>query len=200
MIKYLITFFLFYWNPLLAQTKDSGACKVEIYLLKNSIQGSDTIRKKDKALIPLKEDLADTPFIKDEEFISYTIIIAKIKDKGRKRYFRYRHRIEVRNPLDARIEQLDLPVKLGKQFALVINGEIIYGGYILWRYGSAVPPYGICASAFENKIHIQCVESGEIPKNKLKDLMDCFRRSKGLFLIKEKYDRHMIMKKKRYRK
>jgi len=107
-------------------------CKIEIYLV-NTIN-ADTTYGKRWHFEPKKEDLADTAFIKDDEITEYTIIGDTI------------HEIQLRDDIAKRLHELGRTPPLFRSysrypywfiyraFAVVVDGEPIYGGWFANRY------------------------------------------------------------------
>lgn len=185
MFKPFLIFFLLLSQISFSQKTDVGDCRIEIYLLKKHYPLYDTVTKKMIPFIPTPEDLEDTAFIKNSELISYTIKKYSIKNKGQKRYTKQDHVAEFQYSLDQRMEQLNLSVKLAKQFALVVNGQIVYGGRFLYKYTS-VSPFGVNAFVNQNEINFQYGFKGQDPRTN-KKILDCLRTTKRLTIINEKY-------------
>jgi hypothetical protein len=111
--------------PAIGQTQDN---KIEFYLLK-SVKPNKTDLKGLRGEFQItREDLANTPFIKDEEILCYLRFNDTIKIKGQL-VIQVRHQIKVRSSVAGSVNKLDMPLCCGRQFAVVLNGEIIYGGY-----------------------------------------------------------------------
>ena len=185
MFKPFLIFFLLLSQISFSQKTDLGDCRIEIYLLKKRYPLYDTVTNKMIPFTPSLKDLEDTAFIKNSELASYTIRKYSIKNKGQKRYTKQDHVAEFQNNLDQRMERLDLSVKLSKQFALVVNGQIIYGGHFLYKYAS-VNPFGVNAFVNQNEINFQYGFKGQDPRTN-KQLLDCLRNTKRLKNINGKY-------------
>jgi len=170
-----------------SQSVDTFSCTIEIYLLKKHIRTYDTVLKKSVPLLPTKEDLQDTPFIKNPEFLLFRIEKLKVKGKGLKRYTRYRCTADMSDSLDFRMEPLNLATKLAAQFAFVVNGKIIYGGYFL-HWTTQMVPHGVCAFASGKRISFQYPLRDDDPRLN-KDLLRCLRNSKRLSRVNEKNGR-----------
>ncbi len=185
MFKPFLIFFLLLSQISFSQKTDVGDCRIEIYLLKKRYPSYDTVTKKMIPFTPTFEDLEDTAFIKNSELVTYTITKYSIKNKGQKRYAKQVHVAEFQYSLDQRMERLNLSVRLAKQFALVVNGQIVYGGHFLNKYVS-VSPFGVNAFVNQNEIAFQYGFKGQDPRTN-KQFLDCLRNTKRLTNIKGKY-------------
>ncbi|MBK8521455.1 MAG: hypothetical protein IPL54_11505 [Chitinophagaceae bacterium] len=185
MFKPFLIFLLLFSQVSFSQTKEMKDCRIEIYLLKKSYPLYDTVTKKMIPFTPTLEDLEDTAFIKNSELVSYAVRKYSIKNKGQKRYRKQDHVAEFQYSLDQRMERLNLSVKLAKQFALVVNGQIVYGGHFLYKNVS-VNPFGVNAFVNQNEINFQYGFKGQDPRTN-KKILDCLRTTKRLTNINEKY-------------
>jgi len=124
-------------------------CKIEFYLLKRVIV-SDSINSAFMVsdFHVTIDDVEDTPFISDNEITSFFIRKDTTNFK-----IRERHHFVVPNTVINRIKELNIPLCCGKQFALLVNGEIVYGGYF-WNLASSFGCNGIGAFAYNNQITI----------------------------------------------
>jgi hypothetical protein len=134
------------------QTKNGQTYKVEIYLLKSVKPNLDTALKLRGSFFANVTDLADTPFIKDNEILGYTFKrdTVKLKDSI---FIDHRQMIEVTSAVTERINNLKIPLCCGRQFALTVNGNIVYTGYF-WNLVSSWGCDGITAFAHDTKIDI----------------------------------------------
>lgn len=126
-------------SSILAQEKKN--CRIDIYLVKNYIDCWDSTTKK---IIPFQvtlQDLEDTAFIKNEEIISYTLTRLRTKFQKNKRITVKFHHFRTSPSLTARIDRLQLSISgCAKQFAIICDGEIIYGGCLNNIRSSWAPP------------------------------------------------------------
>jgi hypothetical protein len=143
---------LFFHNISFGQPDNRQPCKIEFYLLKKFKPGSDTTKKSMANFSVDMNDLADTAFIKDNEIIGYSFKTDTIKYNG-KSMIATRQMFKVVASVTERINKLNLPLCCGRQFALVVNGQIVYAGY-LWNLVSSFGCDGITAFAYDNRIEI----------------------------------------------
>ena len=134
------------------QTENRQTCKVEIYLLKSVKPSLDTSSKLRGPFSANVTDLADTAFIKDHEILGYTFKRDTIKFKD-SIFIDNRQMFEVTSAVTDRINNLKIPLCCGRQFALAVNGNIVYTGY-LWNLVSSWGCDGITAFAHDTKIDI----------------------------------------------
>jgi hypothetical protein len=115
------------------------------------LPGIDTIKKSCNNFFVTKQDLQDTPFIRDEEIRSFSILkdTANAMHKLSKSYV-----FEVLNTAPKKINSLESPLFGGRQFAVVANKKIIYSGYF-WNSKSTLKWNWIMAYANENWIIVQ---------------------------------------------
>lgn len=152
MTRLLTLILLLIFTNAFGQTENVQTCKVEIYLLKSVKLNLDTALKLRGPFSANVTDLADTAFIKDNEILGYTFKkdTVKLKDSF---FFDNRQMIEVTSAVTERINNLKIPLCCGRQFALTVNGNIVYTGYF-WNYVSSWGCYGITAFAQDTKIDI----------------------------------------------
>ena len=133
------------------QTPQKENCKVEIYLLNKVLPGIDTIKKSCNEFFTKKQDLQDTPFIRDEEILSFSIRVdtTNAKLKLSKSYV-----FQVLNTAPKKINSLEIPLFGGRQFAVIANKKIIYSGYF-WNSKSTLKWNWIMAYADENWIIVE---------------------------------------------
>ncbi len=115
MKKYRLTFFVILFLSCL--NGYSQSCKIEFYLLKQPVVSID----KDTQLVTefhvSKDDLFDSPFISNEEVLGFSVKTDKMK-KGKKRE---RHIFHVPDSVTKRINDLQIPLCCGMQFALLAD-------------------------------------------------------------------------------
>jgi hypothetical protein len=128
-MKKLLTFFLLLVQiSVYAQSVGTQSCKVEIYLLKKITGDSSAIKGLRGEFHAELSDLQDTAFIKDAEILSYSV--AKDAHQGSV------HVIKVGKQVVDRVNNVGLPLSSGRQFAIVVNGQIAYTGYF-WNFISS---------------------------------------------------------------
>lgn len=82
MIRLLIFILLFIYNGLFGQTDHLPACKIELYWLKD--QPNVDLGSRVSGVFSITvNNLADTPFIKDQEIIKYVLKSDSVKFQGR---------------------------------------------------------------------------------------------------------------------
>ena len=121
-------------------------CKIEFYLLKKEIPV--VINSMD--FHATRDDLEDTAFITNDEITSFSIKKNTTKDSKTVE----QHFFHVSQEVVERINKLEIPLFPGKQFVLLVDGEIIYGGYF-WNFFSSWGCSGIVAFAIGDKIIIE---------------------------------------------
>jgi len=180
----LIITFLFSVHFSRGQAEQISVCKIEIYLLNKSIKAFDTTRRVVGKFNVKKEDLQDTAFIKDNEIISYTIEKYKLNRKRK-----YWHKILLSGSIDDRIKRLgDIPLCCGIKYALVINDEVAYSGY-LWNPISSFTSTAITSSVHRNEILVtNMYQTKERDPRNNPVLFSCLKKSNRLILEKEKAD------------
>ncbi|MBS1509281.1 MAG: hypothetical protein JST86_00455 [Bacteroidetes bacterium] len=130
-----------------AQQNATNTCKVEIYLLNKKIKAFDSALKIAGSFYPKKEDLQDTPFIKDKEIISYTI---EKRNKAKKRDHTYT--IYLSHSISNKINSIrDISICCGLKFAIVINDSLIFGGYF-WNPISSFTANAVTAYIHDDDI------------------------------------------------
>lgn len=159
-------------------SQDKAGCKVEIYLVKKFIPCWDTITRNVRPFTVTMQDLQDTPFIKNEEIALYSIekrnITICYREKGTKnqKVNGYVHTINTTVSIQERIDSLHVLVSpCGKQFAMVRNGEIIYGGCLNNPLTSWVPPVLILTGS-NNSLNLT---DGVGAPVKNKNLINCLK-------------------------
>ncbi len=158
--------------------QSKSSCRVDIYLVKNRINCWDTTTKKIIPFQVTKEDLQDTPFIKNEEIILHTFRKFRSKvGKGKKVTARL-HSFQTSISVNERIDSLHLSLfGCAKQFAIVCDGEIIYGGCLNNRLSSWVPPT-VVLTGRDNSVSLSFYPSiGDNDPREDKKLFDCLKNS-----------------------
>ena len=136
MIRLLTFFFLFCYSYSFGQIENSQTCRIEFYLLKMVRPNLDTTKNLRGEFLVTKNDLADTAFIKDVEIYSYSILRDTTRSTHRQNIIEEHHKFNVNNATTHRINNLNIPLCCGRQFALVVNGQIAYVGYF-WNLRSS---------------------------------------------------------------
>jgi len=127
----------------------SQSCMIEFYLLKKDIRDFDSTREMAKGFDVKIDDLCDSPFITNSEVLSFYVR----KDKMKKSKVRETHIFTVPDSVTRRINDLQIPLCCGKQFALVVDNVIVYTGYF-WNRISSFGCHWINAYAYEKEILI----------------------------------------------
>jgi hypothetical protein len=153
-------------------------------LLKSVKPNIDTTKGLRAEFCVTKFDLEDTAFINDNEILGYYFrnkttklndsIIVDIKQS-----------FEVSDKVTKRINDLKIPMGSGRQFALVVNDEIIYSGYF-WNFYSSWGCNAITAFAYESKIDILrklpdydfAIDSNDPRRNSI--LFECLKKTNRL--------------------
>jgi len=151
-------------------------CKVEFYLLKRVVESVDSTGMLSNFHVTV-DDLEDTAFIKDDEITSFSIKKDTIDNK-----IRERHIFGVPKTVVERINKLEIPLCGGKQFALLVDGKIVYEGYF-WNFYSSFGCNGIVATAFGESILIEKKlpdygsedNENKIDKRNNRALFDCLK-------------------------
>lgn len=186
-MKFFLTLLAFMTCIAVFGQKESS-CRVDIYLVKNRINCWDSSTKKFIPFVVKKEDLQDSPFIKNEEITLYTFRKFRSKvGKGEKITARL-HSFETSSSVNERIDSLHLSLfGCAKQFALVCNGEIIYGGCLNNSLSSWVPPTVILTGR-DNSVSLDFYPSiGDNDPREDKKLFDCLKNS-NRFRYSKKYE------------
>ena len=182
-MKFFLTLLIFMiCNSIFAQSKSN--CRVDIYLVKKYIHCWDTATKR---IIPFKvtlEDLQDIPFIKDEEIVTY--IFNKFRRKWNrnkrgkwigKKYTVRLHGFETSTSVSERIDSLELSLfGCASQFAVVCDGEVVYGGCLNNHLSSWLPPMAV-ATGGGNFISLDFHSSSENDPRENLTLFDCLKSS-----------------------
>jgi len=171
-------------NTILAQSKFN--CRVDLYLVKEYIQCWDSTTKKIMHFIVTLDDLQDTAFIKDEEIISYTFKKFRQKERRSKKMIVKLHSFKTSSSLDERIDSLKLSLfGCARQFAIVCDGEVVYGGCFNNHLSSWVPPT-VFATGRGKELSLN-LWPGVAPKDPRENekLFDCLKKS-GRFILTNK--------------
>ena len=165
----------------LGQTAHKQDCKIEFFLLKSIKPNLDTAVKLSAPFSVDLTDLADTAFIKDHEILRYTFKKDTVKTKDSSHIYT-RQMFELAPGVAKRVNSLKIPLCCGRQFALVINGNIVYSGYF-WNMISSWGCSGITAFVYEGRIEMLrrlpdldfSIDSEDPRKNKL--ILDCLNKT-----------------------
>ena len=165
-------------TPCLAQNTSRKPCKIEFYLLNRVIPNDDSTKGYAKKFTATLNDLADTAFIKNEDIVNYSITSYKdsTKENGKNSPIRESHKIKLRYPIEEKLQVLGISLCCGRQFALVVNGQICYSGYF-WNIISSYGWNWITAFGIGSTIDIWPA----IPHDKNKLSNDDPRKNKLLF-------------------
>jgi len=147
-----------------AQTRNDNS--IGFYLLKSVKPNKDDSKGIPGEFVALQEDLADTAFIKDEDIENYFVIEDATMLDGQSAVS-VRHRIHLRSIVVDRVGKLDVPICCGRQFALVVDGEIVYCGYF-WNRSSSFGCRTISAVLNDSTIDI----FRALPDNNVKSEFD----------------------------
>ena len=145
----------------------------------------DPVSKRPVSFMPILSDLEDTAFIKNSELVSYTIEKYSMNNKGSKRHSKQIHVAEYGISVEKRMEMLNLPVRQVRQFALVINGQIVYGGCFIDKHVS-LAPLGVNAFVSQNEISFQYGFKESDTLNS-RQLIECLKKTNRLTIIDNKY-------------
>lgn len=139
-MKFYFTLFLsLTCSAFFAQTNSD--CRIDIYLVKKFIPCWDSTSKKIVPFTVTLNNLQDTPFIKNEEIVSYTFKKFRQKQRKGRTVTAKLHTLQTSSSLNERIESLHLSLfGCAKQFAIVCNGSIVYSGCLNNHLSSWVPP------------------------------------------------------------
>ena len=151
-------------------------CKVEFYLLKNIVESIDSTGMLSNFNVT-KDELEDTAFITDDEIMSFFVKKYTKDNKITEEHFFY-----VPKTVVERINELKIPLCCGRQFALLVDREIAYGGYF-WNHFSSFGCNGIVAYAYDERISVQRKlpdygsedDKDELDKRKKPILFDCLK-------------------------
>ena len=143
---------LIIYNHSFGQTMDKENCKIEFYLLKFIKPNLDTTNKLSAPFSVNKTDIEDKAFIKDNEIFGYFFLKDTVKFKDSS-IIRTRQKFVVSTLVTTRINNLNIPLCCGKQFALVVNDVVVYTGYF-WNFFSSFACDGITAFADNGRIYI----------------------------------------------
>jgi len=124
------------------------ACKIEFYLLNKIIVGDSTDHLVSNFHVTI-DDLEETAFIADNEINSFYVRRYISENKTVEKHF-----FIVPKAVVERINKQEIPLCCGKQFALLVDDNIVYGGYF-WNFYSSFACNGIVAVAFNEAILIQ---------------------------------------------
>ncbi len=186
MARLLFITFLLFTQFSFGQTQNTSDCKIELFLLKKNMPSFDTAYRMMGKFNVKRENLQDTAFIKDSEIISYTIEKFKINN-GQRKYKKEDHNIQLSKSINERLKRLgDIPLCCGIQYALVVNGEIIYGGYF-WNHYSSFDAAATLSYINEDGISFVFgyAHREKDPRNN-PTLLSCLKKSDRLILKKKR--------------
>ena len=145
-IKFIISVLMIFFS----MSGYGQTCKVEFYVLNRIVETIDSSSYTSANFLVTIDDLEETAFIADNEITSF--YIQKYITKNNKTL--EQHFFIVPKTVIDRINEQEIPLCCGKQFALLVNGNIVYGGYF-WNFYSSFGCEGIVAFAFNEKILIE---------------------------------------------
>lgn len=160
--------------------------QINIYLVKKPVNCWDSVTQKIIPFVLTKEDLQDTPFIRNGEIVRYTITKVYGKMAGRKTVVYRFHKIQTAMSVNARIDSLRLSLfGCAWQFALVCDGKIVYSGCINNHLSSWVPPAVVLTGRdHQLNLDIYPYKAGNDPRDN-KDLIRCLKKSGRLKYARE---------------
>jgi hypothetical protein len=159
----------------------SSQCKVEIYLVNRVLDSVDF-----KVVGLTKAHLESNPLLSNEEILMYTI--AKSSEKiGSKRFVRTRHLLKATISLESKVSNMDLQTKGARKFALLLNNEILYWGYLSSTLSSITPKAGVDARFEADKLELTYYPllfktEADLRANKL--LLKCLKSTRRLAIHK----------------
>lgn len=109
------------------QTK-THQCNVEFYLLKRRVPNIDNGNKYAREFKVNKEDLEDSAFLTTFDINSYSIELFRdlLHDSTK---IVLGHKFNLTRSGINKMEKVTIPLSTGRQFALVVNKQVIYVGY-----------------------------------------------------------------------
>lgn len=141
MIKYAFLTVLFYSTVIVVYGQEVHTPKIEIYLLKPS--AFDSLPMEDFYFEPNKNDIVDTPIIKDQEILAYNFK----KNENDEVSYSY---IDIKEGAVTKIVELPIDLSHGRRFALTVNGLPVFGGYF-WNGLSSFGCNWIAVVVFRDK-------------------------------------------------
>lgn len=134
MYKVLTFVFIVANCPCFAQNS-AGLGRVEFYLLKRHVPNVSRATSAIKDLFKIEPaDLEDTAFIKDSELKLMTKTDT-VRNPANNQLIQEQYRFTVPEAVVKRIYSLNIPLCCGRQFVVVVNGNISYTGYF-WNHFS----------------------------------------------------------------
>ncbi len=182
MYKVLMFVFIMAYSSGFAQNSVSSG-HVEFYLLKRNVSNISRATSAVKDLFKIQRGyLADTAFIKDSE-IELMTKTDTVRNPKNKKLIQEEYLFSVPEAVVKRINSLNIPLCCGRQFVVVVNGNISYTGYF-WNHFSSFGCDWITAFAYGNTIKIlrKLPDYDNFPQ--LKDprneplLIDCLKATK----------------------
>ncbi len=135
---------------LAAQEQNPSSCKISFYLLKSRKPNLDKNKRLSDRFAVTNSDLEDTAFIKDYEINLFTIRKDTFDHQTEKQEV-VNYIFTTSTAITSKIARLDIPICCGRQFALVLNGRIVYAGYF-WNMVSSFGCNTITAFAMNSTI------------------------------------------------
>ena len=155
MRKRILTFaLLVFHNWAFGQNENRSDCKIEIYLLKTIKPNLDTSKTLQSEFSVSKDDLTDTPFIRDLEIISYVFLRDTSRGVHGQNIVEERHGFKVNSNVTKRVNNLKIPLCCGRQFAVVVNSQVAYAGYF-WNLRSSFGSDWITAFSYGKYIELR---------------------------------------------
>lgn len=186
MYRLFVIVFAFHNISSYAQVLAKDGCKIEIYLLSRTKPNVNSSEKRPGKFFLTSADLIKEPLVKNDEILSYHISKDTVTDINGSRIFE-KHRMNITPDGLIRIKDLNIPLCCGKQFAVVVNDVVVYGGYF-WNYFSSFGSNWITATAIDSFIQIEkklpdynSIKDSNDPR-KNKSLFECLKATKRLKL------------------
>lgn len=184
MTRLFLFILLLQFSSSFGQTPTTQKCKMEFYLLKSRKPNLNPAIGISGQFWVNKTDLQDTPFIKDVEILgcTYEKDTVKYNDSS---LITIKQIFKIAATVAPRIRNIEIPLCCGRQFALVVNGEIVYSGYF-WNTLSSFGCNTITAFVYGTTIQVvrklpdynNVTDSTDPRQNQL--LYDCLTRSNRL--------------------
>ncbi|WP_158288436.1 hypothetical protein [Mucilaginibacter psychrotolerans] len=182
MYKVLTFVFMMAYCPCYAQNS-TGLGRIEFYLLKRHVPNVSRATSAIEDLFKIEPaNLEDTAFIKDSELKLMTKTDT-LRNPANNQLIQEEYWFTVPEAVVKRIYNLNIPLCCGRQFVIVVNGNVSYTGYF-WNIVSSFGSDWITAFAYGNTIKIlrKLPDYDDIPH--LNDprneplLIDCLKATK----------------------
>ncbi len=159
-------------NCVLLAQKAGGGCKIELFMLKTHAEPQTDIDDPMGYFLPAKAELQDQPLVPDNEMLSYDI-----NKDSTKPYYINLSKFEAKK-VDSLVKKIPLH---GLAFAIVVNGEPVYGGYF-WSPSSSFICTWVTAYAVGDRIviHKGYDDLGYNDPRQNAKLIDCLKLSNRL--------------------